>query len=250
MTQIAPTRSATRPVASSSPPVKPRVSPLLVLLAITALGLAGARLVSMFEPEGSDPVSPAAHAATPATPAALAGTDRGTEHGAQGDAQPWAAAFGRFDATAPAPEPEPVAASEPAPEPTAPKKEPEPRESTQYWLTGLIRGDSAHIALVHDGVEEQVATVGSHLSGGETVIRIDARSLLIRRDGGTETIVFREQPGPDGAISDGGMAIPDSGIAIADESDDQAWYEARGRDGEDWDDIDGAEASRGGDAAE
>lgn len=181
----------------------------MLLVSFAALGLAGMRLVSMFEPEGSETVSPAAFAATPATPVALSGSVRDPDQEPAGQEVAWAAAFGEHDVTMPEPEPEPAAAPEPEPEPEPeqviepqiPLEDPEPQESTEYWLTGVIRGNGDSIALVHDGAEEHVAAVGSKLPGGETVVEIGSQSVLARRGDSRFRIVFREDPDTAGATA-------------------------------------------------
>jgi len=181
--------------------VKGRINSVMLLVSLGALGLASARLVTGLGLESVDPVSKAAFAATP-VPAAAISRDGPDPDDAAGAAREWSAAFGREvePQVTPRAEPEPavVAAPEPDPEPVAepapPAAEPEPEESTQYWLTGLIRDGKDSVALVHDGMEEQVAMPGTHLSGGETVIEIGADSVLVRRDEETVRIVFRDDP--------------------------------------------------------
>lgn len=70
---------------------------------------------------------------------------------------------------------------------------PDPVESNEYWLTGLINGEGQALALVHDGDEEFVVRLGSGLSGGETVVQIEKDSILARRDGETIRIGFPDE---------------------------------------------------------
>ena len=187
ITQIAPTGISPE---TAAPPVKARTSPVFLIVVLAVLGLSAAHLVTGFGLETVDPVNKAAFAAAPVPPAAVsfAREDDGATP------RVWMPAFGRADMTDPdamlEPEAEPMAAQ--AADPSPPPPPPSPVDSTQYWLTGLIRDGTDSLALVHDGVEEQLARPGSHLSGGETVIEIGADNILVGRADETIRIVFRE----------------------------------------------------------
>ena len=166
---------------------KSRANPVMILASLLALGVAVERLVNGPTTNGLEIVSQPAFASLPEEPDVQVQETRVSQ--AQIGDGLWLAAFG----TPVISEQELIIPEEEIVEEEIIVANPEPVETNEYWLTGLIMGDGQALALVHDGDEEQVVRLGTDLSGGETVVDIKNDSILARRDGETIRIGFPDQ---------------------------------------------------------
>ena len=161
----------------------------MIAASVLALGVAVERLVSGPLPDGIEIVLQPAYAALPEESEPPVQDTRTVER--QLEDGLWSAAFGT--PAEPEAEPEMALLEEEVPEEELEAAPEGPVETTEYWLTGLINGEGLALALVHDGAEEQVVHLGSGLSGGETVVKIEKQSILARRDGETIRIGFPDE---------------------------------------------------------